>query len=307
MGVTVLNYFKRKSRPKKCSRVGRYLGMKRAICLVTLCSIVSLETLFAQKPAVAPATTPPAVDSTRQVRSETDTIPGTVRRNGVPVKTSPFTLNDNATALDKPDTVRLTTKQEAQIHKIIPKKATLRSVMLPGLGQAYNRQYYKIPFVYVGFGVMGYLFVKYRGLAKEAETGYRRLLYGDLISEAYTVSYPAGVIPDALLNTSPISVSAVYEKVSSVEIGVNPFMDDKRIFTTTTGAKNAYDTFRRYRDLNILLSVVLYAVNIIEANVAAHLKTFDLTDDISMQVEPHVLPMPGTGPVPGVRVAFTLK
>ena len=285
----------------------RFVCMKLSAAFLLLLVALPLWPLFAQQPAVAPAPTPVATDSTRQIRSETDTIPNSVRRNGVPVKTSPFTLNDKATTLDKPDTVRITAKQEAQIRRIIPRKATLRSVMLPGLGQAYNRQYYKIPFIYIGFGVMGYLFVKYRGLAKQAENGYRRLLYGDPVSDAYTVSFAPGTIPGSLVNTSPISVSAMSNPVASVEIGVSPFTDDKLVFATTTGAKNVYDTFRRYRDLNILLSIVLYAVNIVEANVAAHLKTFDLTDDISMQVEPNVLPMPGTGLVPGVRVAFTFK
>ena len=285
----------------------RSVGMKLAAAFLLLFVAMPLWPAFAQQPATAPAPTPAATDSTRQIRSQTDTIPGTVRRNGVPVRTTPFNLNDNATRLDKSDTVRLTARQEAQIHKIVPKKATLRSIMLPGLGQAYNRQYYKIPFIYVGFGVMGFLFVKYRGLAKEAETGYRRLLYGDLVSDAYTVNFAPGAIPGSLASSSPISVSAMYNKVSSVEIGVNAFTDEKLVFTTTSNARNAYDTFRRYRDLNILLSVVLYAVNIVEANVAAHLKTFDLTDDISMLVEPNVLPMPGTGLVPGVRVAFTFK
>ena len=53
--------------------------------------------------------------------------------------------------------------------------------------------------------------------------------------------------------------------------------------------------------------LLLWVINIVEANVAAHLKTFDLTDDISMLVEPNVLPMPGVGFGPGVRVAFTFK
>lgn len=307
MVLTVLNYLKSGHRPTTNEGAGRCVRMKSFAAFVLLFIALPLWPVFAQQPAIAPAPTPAATDSTRQIRSETDTIPDAVRRNGVPVRTSPFDLNDNATSLDKPDTVRLTARQEALVRKIIPKKATLRSVMLPGLGQAYNRQYYKMPFIYVGFGVMGYLFVKYRGLAKQAEDGYRRLLYGDLFSEAYTVNFAPGIIPNTIASTSPISVSAIYTKVSSVEIGVSPFTDEKLVFTTTTGAKNAYDTFRRYRDLNILLSVVLYAVNIVEANVAAHLRTFDLSDDISMQVEPNVLPMPGMGLVPGVRVAFTFK
>jgi len=288
--------------------------MKQSFFLLiyTLLFCLPIATAFAQRPAIRPAPTPAAVDSTRIGESALDTIPSTTRRNGVQVQVGKSVLtDDDSTSLDTPDTVQVSARQEAEIHKIIPKKATMRSLVLPGLGQAYNRQYYKIPFIYVGFGVMGYLFVKYRGLAKEAETGYRRLLYGDPVTDAlfnYGNSFKASFDP-SYHNVSGAAITSkdLYNKVDEVLIGVSPFNDNKVVFRTTANAKNAYDTFRRYRDLNLLLSGVLWAVNIIEANVAAHLKTFDLTDDISMTVEPNVLPAPGMGFIPAVRVAFTFK
>jgi hypothetical protein len=285
----------------------RFVAMKWPVTLLitALFFLLPAWSLFAQKPAIEPAPTPTAVDSTKLIRSATDTIPGTIRRNGVQVRTSPFKLDDASTTLDKPDTTYVTAKQDAKIHKIIPKQATMKSLVLPGLGQAYNRQYYKIPFIYIGFGVMGYLFVKYRGLAKEAENGYRLLLYGNKLEDAYNAMLPPGYAPGIL--TQPVRIPANIQAITEVTIGIDPFSDKAAVFRTTAGAKNVYDTFRRYRDLNILLSVVLYAVNIVEANVAAHLKTFDLTDDISMKVEPNVLTIPGTGFVPGVRMAFTFK
>jgi hypothetical protein len=165
----------------------------------------------------------------------------------------------------------VTPKQEGAIRKIIPRQATIRSLIFPGLGQIYNRQYYKLPFIYGGFGAIGYFFTRYRRIAKEAENGYRQLLIGT-------------------------------NGVKATEVVING-----SVFRSTTQAKAAYDFYRRYRDLNIILSFVVYGVNAVEANVAAHLKTFDLSDDISMRVEPTVLPMPGTGLVPGVRVALTFK
>ena len=303
----MLNYLKRGGDVAKIRQFTRFVGMKLPVRLriIALFLILPAWSVFAQKPAIEPAPTPASVDSTKLIRSAADTIPETVRRNGIQVKTSPVDLEGASTTLDKPDTTYLTAKQDAKIHKIIPKKATMRSVMLPGLGQAYNRQYYKIPFIYIGFGVMGYLFVKYRGLAKEAETGYRRLLYGDKLADAYPATLPPVYAPSIL--TQPVVIPADIQPVTEVTIGIDPFSDKSGVFRTTAGAKNVYDTFRRYRDLNILLSVVLYAINIVEANVAAHLKTFDLTDDISMKVEPNVITIPGTGFVPGVRMAFTFK
>lgn len=239
-----------------------------SIFLTIVCLVVcSTGSLIAQNPAIAPAPTPATIDSTRQLRSATDSIPTSVRRNGIQVSTGPPAASD---------TVRVTPKQEAAIHKIIPRQATIRSLMLPGMGQAYNRQYYKIPFIYGGFGAIGYFFVRYRRLSKEAETGYRRLLYGD---------------PNGTLKATPVTEVLISGSV----------------FRSTTQAKAAYDFYRRYRDLNIVLSVVVYAINAVEANVAAHLKTFDLSDDISMRVEPTMLPLLGTGLVPGVRVALTFN
>lgn len=252
--------------------------MKHVITLLTVALLAAqpIWPLFAQRPAVTPARTPAPTDSTRRVQTAADTIPEAVQRNGIRVGTSTLVPDADSATLAGTDTLRLTPNQEAQIRKIIPRQATIRSLILPGLGQAYNRQYYKIPFIYGGFGAIGYFFVRYSRLSKEAENGYRLLLYGR---------------PDGNGSTA---------KVSEVLIGQN-------IFSTTSGAKNAYDFYRRYRDLNIILSVVLYAINAVEANVAAHLKTFDLSDDISMRVEPNVLPVPGAGIVPGVRVALTFK
>ncbi len=221
----MLNYLKRVGNERGERQFVRFVPMKWPVLLLTtaLFFLLSACSLFAQKPANAPAPTPTAIDSTRLIRSAADTIPGTVRRNGVQVKTSPFKLDDASTTLDKQDTAYTTAKQEARIHKIIPKQATIRSVMLPGLGQAYNRQYYKIPFIYVGFGVMGYLFVKYRGLAKEAETGYRRLLYGDKLADAFEANLPPGYAPP--LVTQRVVIPADIQPVTEVTIGIDPFSD----------------------------------------------------------------------------------
>ena len=278
--------------------MGRYVDMKQLfiVLVMVLGFSGSFSPLLAQRPAIAPAPTPAPVDSTRQ--TQTDSMPSSVRENGIRVKTPARTPTGDIATLTGADTLQLTAKQEAQIHRIIPKQATYRSLMLPGLGQAYNRQYYKIPFIYAGFGVMGYLFGKYSALAKDAAAGYKLLLYGIPIAPAQYATVSTVIAPELI--TQPVLVPPQSQKVELVQIGDN-------IFRSTAGAKSAYDTYRRYRDLNVILSIVLYAVNAVEANVAAHLKTFDLSDDISMRVEPNVIPMPGTGLVPAVRVALTFR
>ncbi|MGF7214776.1 hypothetical protein GGR92_000916 [Spirosoma lacussanchae] len=275
--------------------------MKQLIVLfvAVLLFNVPVQRLFAQQPAIVPARTPAAVDSTRQIRSAADTIPATLPNNGgrpIRVGSSELTPEGDSLVQSLADTIRVGARQQAEIRKIIPRQATIRSLILPGLGQAYNRQYYKIPFIYGGYAAISYYFLRYRRLANEAEDGYRLLLYGRQIVGPTQVELTN--VPQLISQRIP--VPAVIEKVEEVQIGDN-------IFRSTAGAKNAYDFYRRYRDLNILLSIVLYAVSAVEANVAAHLKTFDLSDDISMRVEPTVLPLPGTGPVPGIRLALTFK
>ncbi len=246
---------------------------------------------WAQQPAIIPAPTPPAVDSTVQLRSLGDSVLSTVRPEALRIGTP----RADSTLRTLTDTLQVTQKQEREIRKIIPKQATFRSLMFPGLGQAYNRQYYKMPFIYGGYAALTYFFIRYRKLSKEAETGYRRLLYGDFIAPAFTAMVPG--VPSTLGGQIPVSELRV--KPDQVLIGNN-------FFQRAESAKQAYDFYRRYRDLNILLSIVLYAVSAVEANVAAHLKTFDLTDDISMTIEPAPILMPG-GPVPGIRMALTFK
>ncbi len=271
----------------------RLVNMPKRITflLAGLLLAVTVHTSWAQQPAIIPAPTPPAVDPTVQLRSLGDTILSTFRPEALRIGTP----RTDSTLRTLTDTLRVTEKQQREIHKIIPREATYRSLMFPGLGQAYNRQYYKMPFIYSGYAALTYFFLRYRRLSVEAEIGYDRLLNGDFIAPAFTAIVPD--VPSALGGQIPVPELRV--KPDQVLIG-------NGYFRTSAGAKQAYDGYRRYRDLNVLLSLVLYAVSAVEANVAAHLKTFDLTDDISMTIEPSPLFMPG-GPVPGIRMALTFK
>jgi hypothetical protein len=68
------------------------------------------------------------------------------------------------------------------------------------------------------------------------------------------------------------------------------------------------DFYQRNRDLSLIFTGVLYALNIIDASVDAHLKDFDVSDDLSMKVRPSVQTMgPGMMPTPTLAVTFQLK
>ncbi len=128
--------------------------------------------------------------------------------------------------------------------KVLPARASLYSAMLPGLGQIYNGDYWKIPIFYGGFIAAGYFI---------SSNNSQFLRYKDLY---YQTSDPD---------------SELYGKY-------NP--------KTMQYYK---DTYRRYRDYSILTGVIIYALNIIDANVFAHLQDFDISEDLSVSFSPGIV------------------
>ncbi len=245
------------------ARVLQALTQVQLLCFISLTSMLPFGsgTAFAQNPVRLP-------DSTQVIR---DSLITPAVRIGESVLTTADSAGVRPT---RADTVQVSPKAEAAIRKIVPKTALLRSLALPGLGQIYNKQPWKVPFVYAGLATCGYFFLYYRGYAADFEDGYRRLLYGDIIEGKHVA-------------------------VKQVNIR-------GAIFETTQGAKRGYDLTRRYRDLNIFLFAGVWLLNAVEANVAAHLRTFDLSDDLTLHYTPAVIPTPN-GPIPGLRLALTLK
>jgi hypothetical protein len=128
-------------------------------------------------------------------------------------------------------------------HKpVLPARASLYSALLPGLGQAYNGTYWKIPIIYGGFITCGY-FISFN-------------------------------------NTQFLRYKTLY--VQAAEGG-----SDQRYSLETL--KYFKDTYRRYRDYSILCGVAVYALNIIDANVFAHLQDFDISDDLSASFSPAIM------------------
>lgn len=68
------------------------------------------------------------------------------------------------------------------------------------------------------------------------------------------------------------------------------------------------DFYQRNRDLSLIFTGVLYALNIVDAAVDAHLKDFDVSDDLSLKVRPTMTPVgPGMTPAPAVALTVRLK
>lgn len=151
------------------------------------------------------------------------------------------------------DTI-ITEKEEA-IHS--PRKATIYSAVLPGLGQIYNRKYWKLPLVYGGFATLGY-FINFNN---EEYVKFRQA-YSDII--------------DTDPNTN-----------SFVKLVTDPKrLEPDRIGNLTESLRIGKDYWRRNRDLVVIGTVVFYAVNIIDASVDAHFFNFDISDDLTINWVP---------------------
>lgn len=130
-------------------------------------------------------------------------------------------------------------------------KAALFSAVIPGLGQAYNGKYWKIPVVYAGFGVM-YYFIHTNNVE------YQKF------SDALT--YKTSLIPDPSKYNNYV---------------------DKYPVTSLQDGKTYY---RRNRDLSIIFCSFWYLLNITDAAVDAYLFDYDVTPDLSLKVTPFVPP-----------------
>lgn len=159
---------------------------------------------------------------------------------------------------------------------IVPKYATYRSLALPGWGQAYVRQYWTIPIIYGGFGALGYAIHLNNKNYKSVRGSWAEFIR----------QREAGVA------TPSVDVTVGGKTVTGI--------------TSESVLRSNTAYYRRFRDLSIIGCVVLYAFQLVEANVTAHLKTFDNTDDISFRLKPGVQTDYVSTPI-GVTAVFTLK
>lgn len=150
---------------------------------------------------------------------------------------------------------------DPEINEHSPHKATIYSAILPGLGQAYNKKYYKIPLIYIGFGVIGY-FIDWNN----DKYTFSKQAYNDLVDDDETTNSFLDLKNIEYFNlNNPASVS-----------------------TLKNGLIKSQDYYRRNRDLLIISFAGFYALNIIDASVDAHLFNFDVSDDLTIEWQPFI-------------------
>ena len=202
--------------------------------------------------------------------SQTDSTKNDTTRKFIPVDS----LSKVATPLSN----------KAKIDSVLkyhsPKKAALRSAILPGLGQIYNKKYWKLPIVYGALGVSGTVFV------------YNLTQYRDL-RFAYKARIEARTPrTDASGNTLPPD-STNYFKIRSdlVRIDINAL-------------RNYRDEYRRNIDYSALFFILLWGLNVVDATVDAHLKTFDVSPDLGFKFKFGHSDLAGTN---GVSLVFAFR
>jgi hypothetical protein len=165
----------------------------------------------------------------------------------------------------KTDTIHSSIPDSVLMKKHNPTKATIYSAILPGLGQIYNKKWWKVPIIYAGFGVMTYFiwsntdeYLTYRSAMIEKQYGNTNGNYADLVNK-YTLD--------------ELNSSAEY--------------------------------YRRNLEISILITSVWYILNIIDATVDAHLYTYNIDEDLSLRVSPGLIPNVDTWkPQPGISLTL---
>lgn len=154
----------------------------------------------------------------------------------------------------------------AKVHS--PKKASVYSAILPGLGQVYNKKYWKVPIVYAGFGALIWAVDYNAGKYKKYKDAYRALTDQDPDNDdVFGLGYPV-----------PVKRVEVYK-----------------------------DYYRRNRDLSIIATAGFYILQIIDATVDAHLFDYDISDELTLRLEPAVIPGPFAQGVPGLQCCVSVS
>jgi hypothetical protein len=149
-----------------------------------------------------------------------------------------------------------------------PRRALLLAAVLPGLGQIYNKKYWKLPLVYGGLYATGYAINYYNDLYRE----YKVVLFSAL----------------------------------EQGLGENDIEPSLGMRTTVRGYRNAIDKAQRERDFMVIIMGLVYILQIVDAHVDAHLKEFDLNPKLQVRLQPHIEQNPLIGRQTGVSLVFRL-
>lgn len=147
-------------------------------------------------------------------------------------------------------------KPATEVSEHSPTRALILSALLPGAGQVYNRQAWKIPIIYAALG----------GISYYTYTNFSQMKY-------YRDEYLFRVAHDG-----------------QTQYPDNPDM----AATPTSNIYNMYEAYNQTFQLSVILTVAVYGINLLDAYVFGHLFDFQINDDISLNMSPSFMPNSGT-------------
>ncbi len=160
-----------------------------------------------------------------------------------------------------------------------PHKASVYAAVFPGAGQIYNKKYWKVPILYAGIGGLVYAIHFNTTYYNKYRSAYRDFLIRDPGNTSYVEFIPPG-----------LGIEDVHGARSE---WFQRALQNKRRF------------YKRYRDMSYIGMAALYLASIIDASVDAHFYDFDISDDLSLRVEPSVLsPVTDKGSAFGLQMRF---
>ncbi len=175
-------------------------------------------------------------------------------------------LNEGTLYVARRDTARATRQhRDWATWTPDPQRALWLALVLPGAGQIYNRKYWKLPIVYGGF--IGCIYA----------LTWNNMMYKDY-SQAYL----------DIMDDDPGTAS--YNKFLHLGTQITGANETryKQIFKTRK------DKYRRWRDMSFFVMIGVYALSVIDAYVDAELSVFDISKDLSLRIEPTVMPIQQT-------------
>ena len=175
-------------------------------------------------------------------------------------------VEDSTSLVVKKKPRKMKEKRDWSTWKPNPQRALWLALVLPGAGQIYNRKFWKLPIIYGGF--LGCIYA----------LTWNNMMYKDY-SQAYL----------DIMDDDPGTAS--YNKFLHLGNTITPENEEryKEIF------RSRKDKYRRWRDMSFFVMLGVYAISVIDAYVDAELSVFDISNDLSLTIEPAVIPNHGGG------------
>ncbi len=171
-----------------------------------------------------------------------------------------LTHADSMTLMMPADTLQVKHKRDWATWHPNPKRALWLALVIPGAGQIYNRKYWKLPIVYGGFVGCAYAMRWNNQMYRDYSQAYMDLMDNDPNTDSYN---------------------------SFMHLGTK--IDESNITRYQELFKRRKDRFRRWRDLSFFCLIGVYALSVVDAYVDASLSEFDISDNLSLKVEPTII------------------